>query len=267
MESTRLACARGLVLLLLMGVVQLSACAQLRGPKTEVWTYRILQTYPHDEGAFTQGLLFHQGKLYEGTGGYGQSTIRRVDWKTGQVEKVVPIHPRFFGEGITIFDSRLYQLTWQNRVALVYDVESFELIETLDYSGEGWGLTHDQQYLIMSDGTSLLRFVDPKTWKVVRKIAVHAGKQKIGALNELEYVEGEIWANIWHEDRIVRISPSDGEVLGWIDLSGLYRRLPQDHERVLNGIAYQPENKRLLVTGKNWPQMFEIEIVPQRGAK
>ncbi len=187
--------------------------------------------------------------------------MRRVDWKTGQVEQQIPLQQRFFGEGIVIFKDKLYQLTWQNRVCLVYDVATFELKKSFDYSGEGWGLTHNGKHLIMSDGTSILRFVDPDTFQVGKKISAHFGKQKINYLNELEYVEGEIWANVWQEDRIARLSPDDGRLLGWINLTGLYPRSPQEHERVLNGIAYEVSTKRFLVTGKYWPKLFEIEIV------
>lgn len=187
--------------------------------------------------------------------------LRRVDWKTGDVEDQKSLSQQYFGEGITIMGDRLFQLTWQSRLGLVYDVATFELLQTFSYSGEGWGLTHDDKHLILSDGTSTLRFLDPATFNVVKKLTVKAGKQKIGELNELEYVDGEIWANIWHDDRIVRISPNDGTVFGWINLAGLYVRSPRDKERVLNGIAFDKIDKRLFVTGKNWPQLFEIEVV------
>ncbi len=263
--SSRLRCFIAVVLL---GCVAcLSTWAQLKSPKIEEWGFEVVAKYPHDVQAFTQGLQFHRGKLYEGTGSYGASTLRRVNWQTGEVEQQVPLQPQLFGEGITILEDKLYQLTWQNRVGLVYAVDTLAPLKTFEYSGEGWGLTHDGQYLIMSDGTSLIRFLDPKTFKVEKKISAHMGKQKINSLNELEYIEGEIWANIWHEDRIVRLSPQDGQVLGWINLAGLYPRPPQDNERVLNGIAFDPETKKLVVTGKYWPELFEIKLVKNRVSK
>ncbi len=256
-----------MVLAFLGSVTSLTACAQFRSNKIEEWGYEVVARYPHDPQAFTQGLQFYQGKLYEGTGGLGTSDLRCVNWKTGEVEKKVPLQEQLFGEGITILENKLYQLTWQNRIGIVYDVDTFKPLSTFDYLGEGWGLTHDGKRLIMSDGTSIIRFLDPKTFKVEKKISAHFGKQKINSLNELEYVEGEIWANIWHEDRIVRLSPDDGQVLGWINLAGLYPRTPQDAERVLNGIAYDSEAKRLVVTGKNWPELFEIKLVKNRLSK
>ena len=251
-----------MTVLLLASISAVIACAQLKSNSNQnVWGYKVIAAYPHDPGAFTQGLVMVDGKMFEGTGGNGSSTLRRVDWKTGGVEEQVPLTAQYFGEGITIMGDRLYQLTWQNRLGLVYELESLKYLKSFSYTGEGWGLTHDDKNLIMSDGTSTLRFIDPTNFKVVKQLTVKAGKQKIGSLNELEFVDGEIWANIWHDDRIVRISPSDGSVVGWINLAGLYVRQPRDRERVLNGIAYDSKAKRLFVTGKNWPQIFEIEVV------
>jgi glutaminyl-peptide cyclotransferase len=248
-------------LALLLFMLTLPACGQFRGVKMEEWGYQVVATYPHDETSFTQGLLIHDGKMYEGTGLYGRSKLRQVDWLTGQVAREVPVDQRFFGEGIAILDDEIFQLTWRNRMALVYSVDDFQFKRKLDYSGEGWGLTHDGTHFILSDGTSVLRFLDSKTFAVVRKVSVQAGKQKIGSLNELEYVDGEIWSNILYEDRIVRVSPKDGRVLGWINLQGLYPRPPVDRERVLNGIAYDQATKKIYVTGKNWPNLYEIELV------
>jgi glutamine cyclotransferase len=185
-----------------------------------------------------------------------------VDLASGRVEKQRALNQRYFGEGIAILGDRLYQLTWQNQVAVVYDLETFDVLKTLPYSGEGWGLTHDDTHLIASDGSATIKFFDPDTFDVVKMLDVRDGERSISQLNELEYVDGEIWSNIWHDDRIARISPITGEVLGWIDLADLYPRSARGPEAVLNGIAFDADSERLFVTGKNWPQLFEIEIVP-----
>jgi glutamine cyclotransferase len=259
---TRRRLAFAVMLLLLGSIAFLSACAQLKSNSNpEVWGYKVIEAYPHDVGAFTQGLIMFDGQMYEGTGGNGGSTLRRVDFKTGQVQADVKLHQQYFGEGITMMGDRIFQLTWKNQIGLIYEAASLKFLEKFSYSGEGWGLTNDGKFLIMSDGTSTLRFLDPSNFKVVKRLTVKLGKQKISSLNELEYVNGEIWANVWYDERIVRISPSDGSVLGWINLTGLFPRGPQDRERVLNGIAYDSKEGRLFVTGKNWPQLFEIEVV------
>jgi glutaminyl-peptide cyclotransferase len=243
-------------------VAGLTTWAQLvSSDSPEIWTFKVIAAYPHDPSAFTQGLALHEGELYEGTGQYGASSVRKVDLETGRVEKQRSLNPRYFGEGIAILDGRLYQLTWQNQAAIVYDVATFEVLQTVPFPWEGWGLTHDGTHLIASDGSASLRFLDPQKLEVVRTIEVHDGEQPIGQLNELEYIDGEIWANIWHDDRIARISPDSGEVLGFIDLAALLPRAARDPEAVLNGIAFDPVAERLLVTGKNWPQLFEIEVV------
>jgi glutamine cyclotransferase len=223
--------------------------------------FKIVAAYPHDPAAFTQGLAVEAGELYEGTGQYGASTIRRVDLTSGRPEKQRALGPRYFGEGIAILDGLLYQLTWQNGVVVVYDLETFEVERTVEYAGEGWGLTHDGDQLIMSDGSATIRFRDPQTFAVTREIEVRHDGVPLTRLNELEYVEGEIWANIWYDDRIARISPADGKVLGFIDLATLYPQSARGSEAVLNGIAYDAAAKRLFVTGKNWPQLYEIEVV------
>jgi glutaminyl-peptide cyclotransferase len=225
-----------------------------------VASFKVVAAYPHDPAAFTQGLAVEAGQLYEGTGQYGASTIRRVDLTSGRPEKQRALGPRYFGEGIAILDGRLYQLTWQNGVVVVYDLETFEVERTLEYAGEGWGLTHDGRELIMSDGSATLRFRDPQTFAVTRELSVTHDGVPLTRLNELEYVEGEIWANIWYDDRIARISPADGKVLGFIDLTALYPQGARGSEAVLNGIAYDSAARRLFVTGKNWPQLYEIEI-------
>jgi glutamine cyclotransferase len=250
------------LLLVVSSVIGFSASAQFkRAPKGEVWGYKLVATYPHDQTAFTQGLVFTGDLLLEGTGKKGESSLRLVDLKSGKVEKQADLDGHYFGEGITLLGKRIYQLTWQNRIGLVYDLDTFDLEKTFQYTGEGWGLTNDGKRLLMSDGTSTIRFLDPDTFKVVKRITARGADGNVGKLNELEYVNGEIWANIWYEDRIVRISPETGDVLGWIDLSGLYPRSKRSsNEDVLNGIAYDPESKRLLVTGKNWPRLYEITV-------
>jgi glutaminyl-peptide cyclotransferase len=227
--------------------------------------YRIITEYPHDRHAFTQGLAYVDGEMYEGTGLYGESTLRRDDLKTGEVLQAVGLSKEYFGEGIAVLGDHIYQLTWKNGICVVFDRETFEFQEVLTYPTEGWGLTTDGERLIMSDGTNRLFIRDPETFAELDTIDVYEGPQAIWSLNELEIVDGEIWANVWQTDRIARIDPETGQVTGWIDLSGLLSE--RDRERhpvdVLNGIAYDPETDRLFVTGKLWPKLFEIEIVPQ----
>lgn len=250
------------VALLICCAIGLTAYAQLkRSPKAENLIFEVVGNYPHDPSAFTQGLVFIQGHLYEGTGKKGESSLRRVDLTTGNVEKIARLDGHYFGEGIAVLDHRIYQLTWQNRIAVVYNEESFDVEKTFHYSGEGWGLTTDGKHLIMSDGTATLRFLDPKTFEVVKRITAKSSRGKVDRLNELEYVKDEIWANIWYEDKIVRISPQTGEVLGWIDFGNLYPRSQRlTSEDVMNGIAYDAEKDRLFITGKNWPRLFEIKF-------
>jgi glutamine cyclotransferase len=242
-----------------IGVAAWAQLGQGSGPRS--YGVKVVAVYPHDPNAFTQGLVVEQGQLYEGTGQYGASSVRRVDLETGRVQKLHAINDAHFGEGITIFDGKLYQLTWKNGLAFVYDIDSFNIQQTLRYPTEGWGLTHDGDALILSDGSATLRFLDPATFATRREITVRDGDQPIDRLNELEYVDGEIWSNVWYDDRIVRISPDDGKVLGWIDLASIYPRGARGQDAVLNGIAYDRDAKRIYVTGKNWPQLYEIEIV------
>jgi glutaminyl-peptide cyclotransferase len=245
--------------LLFFGVVLwvMLACAAGAG----TWWVRTVAEYPHDTNAFTQGLVVHGGRMYESTGVYGKSSLRRVDIETGKVEQMVSLDDACFGEGITVFGEKLYQLTWKNNIIIVYDVNTFDVLGTVPYSGEGWGLAHDGAHLILSDGSASLRFLDPETLEVEREITVHEGAAAVTRLNELEYVRGEIWANVWYQDRIVRISPLDGRVLGWIDLSSLSKRSKRSREEVLNGIAFDGDSGRLFVTGKNWPTLYEIEVM------
>ena len=250
--------AAGVVAAAAVGV---AAWAQLahRGPA--LYGFRVIAAYPHDPKAYTQGLVIERGRLYEGTGRYGASSIRRVDLTSGRVEKIQTLGSEYFGEGIAILGGKLYELTWKNQLAFVYDLDTFSVVQTLHYDGEGWGLTHDGEHLILSDGTATLRFIDPATFKTVREVTVHDGDQPVAKLNELEYVEGEIWSNVWYDDRIARISPADGRVLGWIDLAEIYPHGSRGSDDVLNGIAYDAAKRRLFVTGKNWPQLFEIDVV------
>lgn len=228
-------------------------------------TYRIVHAYPHDQHAFTQGLVYVDGHLYESTGIQGQSTLREEDLETGRILRMQLDSDRYFGEGLTDWKNTLIQLTWQAHTALVYDRLTFRLLRTFHYEGEGWGLTHDAKSLILSDGSSIVRFFDPDTFKEIRRLPVTDHGKPITQLNELEYIHGEIYANVWHTNRIARISPANGRVLGWIDLKGL---MPRDQlasdEAVLNGIAYDATRNRLFVTGKLWPKIFEIAVVPGR---
>ena len=237
--------------------------AKMAEAMTPTYTVRIVRTYPHDRSAFTQGLCYVDGVFYESTGMRGRSSLRRVDPETGGVLQQRYLADRFFGEGATVLGDRVFQLTWQSRVALVYRRVDLELERQFTYPTEGWGLTHDGFHLIMSDGTSTLYFLDPDTFEQVGRVEVHDHAGPVTRLNELEYVEGEIYANVWQTDRIVRISPETGRVVGWIDLAGLLS--PADRAAgpvdVLNGIAYDGGNGRLFVTGKWWPKLFEIELV------
>ena len=242
----------------------LATRANKRSPAPPVYGYEVVHVYPHDPRAFSQGLAFADGFLYEGTGQYGQSSLRQVDLESGKVLKYVPLPREIFGEGIAISGNQIIQLTWQNRIGLIYDKESLKPQSTFRYEGEGWGLTSDGRRLVISDGSATLRFLDPKTFRVVDTLTVRSRGAPVDQLNELEYVEGEIYANVWGSDRIARISPKTGEVLGWIDLGGLLKPAERVNvDAVLNGIAYDPRAKRLFVTGKLWPKLFEIRIVPK----
>ncbi|HXF06014.1 MAG TPA: glutaminyl-peptide cyclotransferase [Blastocatellia bacterium] len=232
---------------------------------TLIYTYQIVNVYPHDRTAFTQGLVYDNGVLYESTGLYGQSSLRQVELETGKVLKLYRLPENYFGEGLTLWKDTLIQLTWREQVGWVYDKESFQPLRQFTYRTEGWGLTHDGQHLIMSDGTATLRFLDPETFKEVKRLVVRDRGVPVSSLNELEFVKGEIYANVWLTERVARISPKTGRVLAWIHLAGLLteedRRPPVD---VLNGIAYDAAGDRLFVTGKLWPKLFEIKLIPKR---
>ncbi len=226
-----------------------------------VYGYEIVNTFPHDPLAFTQGLIFQDGSLLESTGQNGKSSLRRVELKTGKVLQKADVPGLYFAEGMTLFNGKIYQLTWQNHKGFIYDPTTFEKQGEFRYDGEGWGLTHDAESLILSDGTYQIRFLDPQTFEVKKTISVYGHGKPLEEINELEYVKGEIYANIWHEDRIARIDPQTGKIVGWIDLAGL---LPAgevtSEEAVLNGIAYDETGDRLFVTGKLWPKLFEIRL-------
>lgn len=226
-----------------------------------VYTFEVHKSYPHDPGAFTQGLVLQDGALFESTGLYGSSSLRQVDLKTGRVLKKISVPREYFAEGMTLFRDKIFQLTWQAHKGFTYDPVSFEKLGEFAYEGEGWGLTHDDQFLIMSDGTNRIRFLDPSSFRVVRSIEVHDGPRPLLELNELEYVKGSILANVWQTDRIARIDPRTGQVTGWIDLTGLLQLKDSSQPiDVLNGIAYDEAHDRLFVTGKLWPRLFEIKL-------
>jgi glutaminyl-peptide cyclotransferase len=226
-----------------------------------VYGYTVVHAYPHDRDAFTQGLEYVDGVLYESTGINRRSSIRQVNLETGAVLKKRDIAADHFGEGITVFKSDLFQLTWQSGVAFVYDRTSFALKRSFKYAGEGWGLTHDQTSLIMSDGSESLRFLDPVTFEERRRLRVTGIGLPVKNLNELEYVKGEIFANVWMTDYIARIDPASGSVNAYIDLRGLMPPGDTSPDSVLNGIAYDAFGDRLFVTGKLWPRLFEIKLV------
>ena len=228
-----------------------------------VYSYQVVNTWPHDAEAYTQGLVYHDGLLFESTGLRGESSLRRVELKTGKVKKKVDVPRQYFAEGITIFRDKIFQLTWQSQKGFVYDLKKFKQEGEFTYEGEGWGLTHDDHSLILSDGTNRIRFLDPASFQVQRTISVFDQGQPLTELNELEYIKGEIYANIWRADRLVRIDPTTGKITGWVDMTGLHHQGNSGiaRENCLNGIAYDAEGDRLFVTGKRWPLVYEIRLV------
>lgn len=230
------------------------------------YTYRIVNTFPHDARSFTQGLFIHDGALYESTGRYGESRLHKVMLDTGEQVQSLPLSDEVFGEGSTIFGGKIFVLTWRSGTGLVVNADTFKPERTFTYKGEGWGLTHDGKQLIMSDGTPKLRFLDPETLAETDSLTVKYNGSPVHQLNELEYVNGEIFANIWKSDAIVRINPATGAVIGIIDMRGLLSEQERNsgQDNVLNGIAYDPDADRLFVTGKNWPKLFEIELMLRR---
>ena len=222
----------------------------------------VVNTFPHDPDAWTQGLVFHDGALYEGTGRRGMSNLRKVKLESGELEKRHNLNNRYFGEGITIFGDKIYQITWQSHVGFVYDLATFTQEKSFFLAGEGWGITHDGEHLIVSDGTAWLRLLDPETLAETKRVHVTLNGAPVQFLNELEYIDGEIWANVWYQDSIVRIDPATGNITSIVNLEELYPNR-RSRDEVLNGIAWDAEGKRLFVTGKLWTQLFEIRVTQQ----
>ena len=250
----------------ILAVLFVLFCLDSKNPDTpRTYTYKIVNTFPHDPKAFTQGLVFENGVLYEGTGLPGRSTLRKVELRTGNILKMHKLSPEFFGEGITIYGDNIIQLTYKENVGFVYNKDTFKLLRKFNYPTEGWGITHNGTHLIMSDGTPTLYFLDPETFEQVSRIRVYDRNVPVWSLNELEYVEGQVYANVWGSDRIARIAPETGRVTGWIDMKGLLAQQDYTEYRdVLNGIAYDQESGRLFVTGKFWPKLFEIKLIPMK---
>ena len=233
------------------------------GPSTEVarqLRWDVVRRTPHDPEAFLQGLVWYDGGFFESTGRYGRSTLRRVEWPTGRVLRRVDLPPDVFGEGLARVGRRLVQLTWRSGRGFVYDVETFTLLREFRYEGEGWGLTYDGASLILSDGTNVLTYLDPERFTPTRKLAVTWNGQPLQRLNELEFIDGTVWANVWYTDFVVQIDPASGRVTSYLDLTGLRGPEPGPEGAVLNGIAYDPANRRLWVSGKLWPMLFEIRV-------
>jgi glutaminyl-peptide cyclotransferase len=264
-EVTRRRALTGALLLSIPALAcQTTSVANLKTPGKDplpIYGYEVVHAFPHDPSAYTQGLVFHDGKLLESTGQVGHSSLRRVELETGKVVQKVDVDAPYFAEGITLLKGKIYQLTWQHQVGFIYDAWTFQKIGEFHYQGEGWGLANDGQSLILSDGSNRIRFLDPANFEVQKTIAVVDGRAQVNELNELEYIKGEIYANIWHADRIARIDPRTGAVIGWIELTGLLATGEvSDEEAVLNGIAYDETNGRLFVTGKLWLKVFEIRL-------
>jgi glutaminyl-peptide cyclotransferase len=234
-------------------------------PKTPEYTFKVVHVFPHDPAAFTQGLVYHDGFFYESTGLNGRSSLRKVRPETGEVVQRVDLAQEFFGEGIALLRNQIVQLTWRSQVGFVYNASDFHLLRRFSYTGEGWGLAANGTDFFMSDGTATILVLDGRTLREKRRLQVHDGGTPVTELNELEFVEGEILANVWQTERIARISPQTGKVVGWIDLTGLLSSVYKlEQGAVLNGIAYDAAKKRLFVTGKLWPSVFEIQIVPKK---
>ena len=227
-----------------------------------IYTYKVIAKYPHSTDSYTEGLFYLDGMFYEGTGRAGESAVLVVDPNTGKITRRHNLSSEYFGEGIVDWGPNIYEWTWTSHVCFVYDRRTLRLVKQFTYAGEGWGMTRTDKELITSDGTATLRFRDPDTFKETHKIVVREGSIRVDRLNELEFINGEIYANIWHSDMLVRISPRDGQVIAWIDLTGLLPAEQKvDGESVLNGIAYDAQHDRLFVTGKQWPTLFEIKVI------
>jgi glutamine cyclotransferase len=260
-----------LLAIILLVSINSSCIAPVQLPGKPVWsrgipvyTYKIVNTFPHDAEAFTQGLVFEEGVLYESTGLHGNSSIRKVNLTTGKVKQIYRLPEQYYGEGITVYKDLIYQLTLDSNKGFVYDKNNFNLLREFNYPNQGWGLTHNGTDLIMSDGSSTLRLLDPETLSVVGQIEVLDNNRPLEMINELEYINGKIYANIWKTDKIAVINPGDGHVIGWVDLSGLLQIGDNTNLiDVLNGIAYDADTDRLFVTGKLWPYLFEIKLIPR----
>jgi glutamine cyclotransferase len=233
------------------------------GAATPEYSYKVIHVYPHDRTSFTEGLEYRAGFLYESTGLEGHSVLRKVKLETGAVVQEIKLAPQYFGEGITVLNSKIFQLTYTTHAGFVYDQTSFKQQRTFTYEGEGWSLANDGRQIYMDDGSAEIRVWDAVTLHEQKRIKVHDGATAIKNVNEMECVGGEIYANVWMTDRMVRISPADGRVLGWVDLSGLLNEQERQGTDVLNGIAFDAMGGRLFVTGKYWPKLFEIQIVPK----
>jgi glutaminyl-peptide cyclotransferase len=245
------------VVLVAAGIVAWNHVQNATAESPTRYTYRVVNTYPHDASAFTEGLVFCNGSLFESTGEV--SSLRRVNLTSGDVLQEFLLPSEYFGEGLTAVDGKLVQLTWQNGIGFVYDMETFGLLGNFSIATEGWGLTYDGTNLILSDGTSNLYFLNPTTYEIVRQVNVKDGNNSVTNINELEYINGDVYANIWMTQKIAIINPQTGQIKGWIDLTGIYQ--PQGFEDVLNGIALDKQTNRLFITGKDWPNLYEIKIV------
>ncbi|MGD2250771.1 MAG: glutaminyl-peptide cyclotransferase [Candidatus Methanofastidiosia archaeon] len=251
------------MLVIIGGLVIISGIVYFSPQPPTYYTYKVINEYPHDPDAFTQGLVYENGVLYEGTGLLNHSSLRKIDVKTGNILKIYELPDKYFGEGITLYKNKIFQITWKSGTAFVYDKDTFEVLTQFTYPTQGWGITHDGKKLIMSDGTSYIRFRNFETFEEIGKIRVLDNGTPVSQLNELEYINGRIYANVWQTDYIVIIDPDTGKVTGWINLKGL---LPQKERTiqtdVLNGIAYHPLTDHLFVTGKKWPKLYEIQLIP-----
>lgn len=262
MEKTRNRVLMFVVLVFFLFLLQ-QGYQILNPTETSYYNVEVVATYPHDSQAFTQGLIHDDGLLYESTGLYGRSSIRITELSSGDILNQVNLSDTYFGEGMTVLGEKIYQITWKESTGFVYS-PNLDEVQSFTYHGEGWGLTHDSEHLVLSNGTSTLSFLDPETFEVVRTVNVIYDCAPVYDLNELEYVDGAIYANVWHLDQIIIINPDDGSTVGWIDLDGIKEHLDSVQGiDVLNGIAYNEDTGRLLVTGKLWPNVFEIELVPK----
>ncbi len=263
-----------LILVLLFIILSCTKKAEI-----PIYSYKVINSYPHDNYAFTEGLTYKDGFIYEGTGIPGHSTLRKINFKTGEIQLNIKLEDKYFGEGITIFKDKIAFITESSRIGFVYSLDSLQLIKEFEYPTKGWGITWDKKFLIMSDGSDKLYYLDPDSFEKVRELQVTDNGKPVNNINEMEYIKDEIWANIWPTDRVVRISPKNGKVVGWIDFKALLSEedknqigwsliegvqkpsIPMNQEACLNGIAYDSINNRIFVTGKLWPKMFEVKII------